>query len=160
MKKEILEIFNKNIELLALVDKAVVYFREGRYDLALDMVSGMGDGITAMAKQIIGDREYFANVSTESVEEMIEGILKARRDCDYVLLADLLDVQLGEFICKVQELIMMREDYFAFDEAKYSQAIMKLDRKLADSLTSVCGFDEGDDDEIRLQGAQLLQKAG
>ncbi len=151
LKKEILDTFKKNIELLALVDKAVVYFREGRTDLALDMLSDMGDGITAMAERIYGDREYFANVSTESVAEMIEGILNARRNRDYVLLADLLDVQLGGFICSVQELIMKQEDYFAFDQERYSQAIGKLDAKLADSLVSVCGFKEDDDEKERLR---------
>ncbi|MBP5159014.1 MAG: hypothetical protein ILP10_01795 [Lachnospiraceae bacterium] len=146
-----MKIFKKNIELLALVDKAVVYFREGRYDLALDMLANMGDGITALAERIYGDREYFANVSTDSVAEMIEGILAARRDRDYVLLADLLDVQLGSFICNVQELIMKQEDYFAFDEKRYSQAILKLDSKLAESLTSVCGFEADDDEKERLR---------
>ena len=41
---------------------------------------------------------------------MLEGILEAGHHMDYVLLADLLELQLSTLLCNVQELIMKKED--------------------------------------------------
>ena len=151
LKDTIYNIFQQNIKLLAVVDRSVIYLREGEIGKALIEMTGLPDAINAMASAIILEREYFRLVSTESVEEMLGGILEAKKQRDYVLLADLLEVQLGSFICSVQELIMKQEDYFAFDEEDYFANLGRLDRCISDSLVSICGYDESDDEKERLR---------
>lgn len=149
MQEQIREIFVKNIELIGLIDKAVIYFREGRYDMALKAIADTGDGINATAEAIISNREYFKLVSTDSVAEMLQGILEAKQKRDYVLLADLYEMQLSNFICSVQELILKKEDFLAFEEDIYKERISRLEEKLGSSLVNVVGFAEDSDEKER-----------
>lgn len=151
MKDNIREIFKKNIELIALIDKAIIYFREGQYNLGLDAVARTSGGINLVAEAIICNRDYFELVSTESVAEMLNNILEAKRCKDYVLLADLYEMQLCSFICSVQELIMKREDYFGFEESIYNDNICMLEEKVTESLMKVVGLKETDDEYERLR---------
>lgn len=130
MQDNIRDIFTGNIKLLEQIDKAVILFREGRYDIALEMIAETGDGINTLCEAILNNREYFKLVSTDSVAEMLQGILDAKQRKDYVLLADLYEMQLTNFICSVQELIIQREDFLSFDEEAYGHNIVRLEEAL------------------------------
>ena len=84
MTENIKKIFSQNIELLALVDKAVIYFREQQYDKALGLSAQTVNMIKDMTDAVIEDREYFRLVSVESVVEMLEGLLETKKKKDYV----------------------------------------------------------------------------
>jgi hypothetical protein len=56
---------------------------------------------------------------------MLTGILDAKRNKDYVLLADLLELQLVNFLIGVQELIINKEE-MVFDEELYRENIRVL----------------------------------
>jgi hypothetical protein len=120
-----ISIFNKNIDLLGLADKAIYYFREQQYDIALAVVAETIDKIKYIVEAIITDRQYFNLVSTESLMEMLNGILEAKRNRDYILLADLYELQLVNFLCSVQELIISKEE-FGYDEEQYQENIRLL----------------------------------
>lgn len=130
MTKNIQSIFDQNIVLLGLIDKAILDFREGEYESALSIIADSITSIRTMTDAVIVDREYFNLVSTESVLEMLSGIVAAQKIGDYVLLADLLELQLIAFICNVQELIMNKEDFYAFSPRKYNESIELLIRHL------------------------------
>lgn len=121
MTAEIKGLFQTNIELLELVDKAVIGFREQRYQEALEYMPVVTEKMRNVVDSIIGDKEYFELVSTDSLMEMLEGIVAASRCEDYVLLADLLELQLCTLLCNVQELIMQKEDYDFFSETMYRE---------------------------------------
>lgn len=125
MKESIGDIFNHNIRLLAKMDKAVYYFREQECDKALGLIANSIDEVRVSIESIISDQEYFNVVKTESMLEMLTGILEAKRNCDYVLLADLLELQLINFLIGVQELIISKEE-IEFNEDNYNQNLKLL----------------------------------
>lgn len=131
MTAQIKNLFQNNVELLELSDKAVLYFREQNYPAALEYMPLVSEKMKDVIDGIIGDKEYFELVSTDSLTEMLEGIVEASHSVDYVLLADLLELQLSTLICNVQELIMKKENYAFFSEAMYLEQCTAMVEKLA-----------------------------
>lgn len=125
MTDSIRSIFEHNIRLLGNTDKAVYFFRKQQYDKALRIVADSIDQIKYVVEAIITDRSYFNLVATESVLEMLTGILEAKKKGDFILLADLLELQLVSFLCNVQELIISKEE-ITFEEKKYLENIKAL----------------------------------
>jgi hypothetical protein len=105
-----MDIFNKNIMLLEKIDKSICYFREQQHDIALGIIADSMELIRHSIEAIITNREYLNLDEVESVNKMLGGILEAYRMGDYVLLADLLELQLVSFIIGVQELIISKEE--------------------------------------------------
>lgn len=122
MTESIRNIFDYNIKLLGDMEKAVFYFREQDNEKALGYIADSIDQINLVLEAIIKDREYFNLVDTESMLEMLTGILSAKKNRDYVLLADLLELQLINFLIGVQELIISKEE-INFDEDSYKNNI-------------------------------------
>jgi hypothetical protein len=125
MTDKIRKIFEQNIHLMGNTDKAILYFREQQYDKALSLVANFMDEVKAVVEAIINDREYFEMVSTESVLEMLSGILKAKKNNDYILFADFLQLQLFSFLSRIQELIITKEKLI-FDEERYQDNVLML----------------------------------
>lgn len=125
MKKSIKNIFDHNIKVLGEVDKAIFNFREQQYNKALGYIVHSFDEVRMIIEAIITDREYFNLVDTESMLEMLTGILEAKKNKDYVLLADLLELQLVNFLIGVQELIINKEE-MVFDEELYLENLQLL----------------------------------
>lgn len=130
MTAEIKKLFQSNVELLDIVDKAVLLFREQDYNGALELMPEVSEKMRHVIDGIISDKEYFELVSTDSLMEMLEGIVEASRAEDYVLLADLLELQLCTLICNVQELIMKKEDCVFFSESMYQEQCTAMVEKL------------------------------
>lgn len=133
MTEQIKTIFRTNIELLDLADKAVVYFREQKDETALELMQPVSEKMRYVIEGIICDKDYFELVSTDSLMEMVEGILEASRQEDYVLLADLLELQLCTLLCNVQELIMKKEEYAFFSENMYREQCRAMMKKLEEA---------------------------
>lgn len=131
MTEQMRQMFYNNIELLDMTDKAVLCFREQNYLQALEYMPKISEGMRSVLDGIISNREYFQLVSTDSLIEMLEGILEASRCMDYVLLADLLELQLSTLLCNVQELIMKKEEEAAFDEELYLTRCQAMSRAMA-----------------------------
>lgn len=125
MTDNIKNIFEHNIVLLEKVDKAIYYFRRQQHDIALEIIADSMGLIRHSIEAIISDREYFNLVSTDSVMEMLSGVLEAYKTGDYILLADLLELQLVSFIIGVQELIIGKEE-ITFNEEIYHENLKLL----------------------------------
>ena len=67
MIAQIKKIFQTNVELLGIVDKAVLYFREQEYQAALEYMPEVSAKMRHVIDGIIGDKEYFELVSTDSL---------------------------------------------------------------------------------------------
>lgn len=119
MTEQLRQMFFNNIELLDMTDKAVLCFREQNYLQALEYMPRISEGMRSVLDGILSNPEYFELVSADSLIEMLEGILEASRCMDYVLLADLLELQLSSLLCNVQELIMKKEETTVFDAELY-----------------------------------------
>lgn len=134
MKRNIEEIFEKNIRIMDGIGKAIIYSREGRYENMLLEIGEISEDITYIADTIMKEREYFDLVSVDSVAEMLQGILEAKYNEDFVLLADLLELQMESFIYNVQNYIMNKEDLFMFQEEDYDRRLSLLKQRLKDSV--------------------------
>ncbi|MDF2537022.1 MAG: hypothetical protein K0S76_43 [Herbinix sp.] len=128
MTDNIKSIFGHNIRICKETDKAVFYFRQQQYDKALSIVTDFIDEMKIVIEAIITDRNYFNLAATESVIEMLSGILEAMKNKDFILLADLLELQLLSFLCGVQELIVSREEIL-FEEEHYTENIQLLSQR-------------------------------
>ncbi len=125
MTQNIRSIFEHNIRLLGDMDKAVYYFRRQQCDQALVLLAGSIDEIKLIIEAIVTDREYFNLVDTKSMIEMFSGTIEAMKNGDYILLADLLELQLINFLIGVQELIISKEE-LDFDEDNYNENMQLL----------------------------------
>ena len=118
LNTNIKHIFEQNIRLLGDADKSVYYFRQQQYDKALGIVTNSLDKIEVVVEAIITDRDYFHILSTDHVLGMLSGLLEAKKNKDYILFADILELQLMSFLYQVQELILSKEN-MSFDKDKY-----------------------------------------
>lgn len=107
------------------MDKSVYHFRGQECDKALEVMANSIDEVKFVIEAIISDREYFNLVNTESMLEMLTGILEAKKNMDFILLADLLELQLINFLIGVQELIISKEE-IVFNEENYKENISLL----------------------------------
>lgn len=135
MKETIKKLFQTNVELLAIVDKAVLYFRRQQYLAALEFMPEVSAKMKDVIDGIIVEKEYFELVSTDSLTEMLEGIIEASRAADYILLADLLELQLCTLLCNVQELIMEKEEAFFSPEELFQNQSPWMAKKLKEGGT-------------------------
>lgn len=125
MTNNINDIFEKNSVLLGHIDKAIYYVRRQQHDIGLGIIADSIGLIRHSIEAIITDREYFNLVSTASVMEMLSSILDAYKKGDFILLADLLELQLVSFLCGVQELIIGKEE-MAFEEERFRDNLRAL----------------------------------
>lgn len=136
MRDNIRAIFEQNTELIRRTEIALQYYREQQYDKALGLTAQAIDQLRDISEAIFSDREYFAAVSDASVAEMLNGLLQTKKKKDYVLLADLFEMQLLTFLYSIQELILNKEDYMEYDDAAYAKRIALMKDKLAESIRS------------------------
>ncbi len=123
--QNIRSIFEHNIRLLGDMDKAVYYFRRQQCNQALALLAGSVEEIKFIMEAIVTDREYFKLVDTKSMIDMFSGTIEAMKNGDYILLADLLELQLINFLIGVQELIISKEE-IEFDEDNYNENMQLL----------------------------------
>ncbi len=136
MRDNIRAIFEQNTELIRRTEIALQYYREQQYDKALGLTAQAIDQLRDISEAIFSDREYFAAVSDASVAEMLNGLLQTKKKKDYVLLADLFEMQLLTFLYSIQELILNKEDYMEYDDAAYAKRTALMKDKLAESIRS------------------------
>lgn len=103
--------FKDNIQIINEADKAIFYFRSQRFDKAFFYVLRTIDDLFSLVERMIENPEYFTYVSPEAVLEMLSGIAEAEKREDYILLADLIELQVIDFVCKLQEFIISQESY-------------------------------------------------
>ena len=149
MRDNIRAIFEQNTELIRRTEIALQYYREQQYDKALGLTAQAIDQLRDISEAIFSDREYFAAVSDASVAEMLAGLLQTKKKKDYVLLADLFEMQLLTFLYGIQELILNKEDYMEYDDAAYSKRTSRMKEKLAESIRS-CESDPDDAERCSL----------
>ncbi len=126
MTKEINLIFNNNIRLLSNMDKLVHFFRIQNYDRGLRIATNIIDQLSSSIELLISQSEYFntdtVRMSSDTLLEMMRSILDAQSTRDYILLADLYEIQIIPFIISLQEYIIGREE-FDFPEGNYTDSI-------------------------------------
>lgn len=150
MEETIKSVFEENIKLIGLIGRAVYFLRTQEYDRAFELISETAEPINIVTEAVLGNREYFGVVSIESIEEMIKGITEAKRKRDYVLLADLMEMQLLNFVCSVEEFILKKEDFLAFDMEVYGDNIRRMKEDSENAIREIyrAAMPEGADADL------------
>lgn len=130
MVNSIKQIYYHNINILSMIDEVIYCLRSQNYRHALDQSIKIIDQTSHMLNQLFQSKEYFNNeydmVHEETIICLLKGLLEAQDDNDYVLLADLYEIQFGPFILRLQEYIVSREKLI-FDEEQYIMNIQNLE---------------------------------
>ena len=136
-------ILTKNIQLLNHIDKTICHFRTQNYDAALRTATIVITQISSLIDSLLPRAEYFNYnyqlVDSESITRMLGGLLDAQQNKDYILLADLYEIQLTPFLINLQEVIIGKE-VMDFDEDYYIdnvEAIEQTEPELSSYLNSL-----------------------
>ena len=132
MTADIKKIFHKDIELLGFTDKTITYLRKQNYNKALFFSTCTINTITLLIDDIVRNQAYFNEVSIlvniDAINEMLVGLLDAQKNKDYILLADLYEMQWIPFILGLQSIIINKERY-VFEKDQYENNIKLLTKK-------------------------------
>lgn len=149
------EVYQINTELMRMLDRAQIYFRAGEYLKALGITVEAVENLKKVSDIIISNIDYFEGITSDMVIELLAGIVDAKKKKDYVLLADLFEMQIIPFLGAVQETIIKKDDPVVFDSESYTKNKELIKLKLRESLEMQ--EIEGDNTELRIinQNASL-----
>lgn len=140
MTDSIKSLFQKNIELINLSGKTITYIRKQNFNKALSYSVKTIDIILLTIEDTLSNQVYFNGSSllmdNNYINEMLRSLLEAQENKDYILLADLFEMQLNPFILSLQEFIINKEG-FIFDEELYNlnmKVLMNKDINLGEQL--------------------------
>lgn len=145
MKYKIKYICGQNIQLLNYINKLVYYFRSQNYDYALRLTSETINLLTPYLEVLKEYQSYFnANniiYDMESIMEIFNGILIAQENKDYILLADLYELQIIPLLTKLQEILTCKEG-FALVDGNYQAALEIMEEKYSDIVVELKNLPE------------------
>ncbi len=126
MRKEIEEIYQKNLELIKQSEWIIYYFRIQNLDAALRRTVAILDGFMGVLPLYLQEGNYFNEDRVRYTQEGLMGIcqllLEAQEKKDYILLADYYELHFLPFLYDLQEKIAMDEGGVpeTFDADKYA----------------------------------------
>ena len=113
--------YEKNIITMNTVKEMIACFRQQNYNRAERMFPDWSRNFSQTIEVLFTNKAYFNKsdviVEEQSIMATMKGILQAQEQNDYILLADLLELQLLPFLYSIQDVIrqneetMVREDY-------------------------------------------------
>lgn len=114
--------YRRNITLINTMNEMIICFRQQNYNRAERLFPAWSQMFSQTMEVLFVSKDYFNQygslVNELDVIETMKGILQAQEQGDYILLADLLELQLLPFLYSVQEVIRQSEggpiadDYF------------------------------------------------
>lgn len=130
MIKTINSIFDRNTFLIDLLDKVIYYFRVQNYDAALSNATIAIDNLCAWLEDVSKQTAYFNKdyeiINLDILSEILGGLLSAQENKDYVLLADLYELQILPLLYQMQEYIIANEQD-EYDQEMYNINIVALE---------------------------------
>jgi hypothetical protein len=134
------DLYIKNIQILSNTNKLIQCFRVQNYDYALRLTSDVITLFTPYLEILNEYQPYFNDLCTvykmNTVMEVFGGILKAQENKDYILLADLYELNIIPLIISLQEIIMSKEG-FAIVEGTYSEALKAMGKNHKDIVVQL-----------------------
>ena len=113
--------YEKNIITMNTVKEMIACFRQQNYNRAERMFPDWSRNFSQTIEVLFTNKAYFNQsdviVEEQSIMATMKGILQAQEQNDYILLTDLLELQLLPFLYSIQDVIrqneetMVREDY-------------------------------------------------
>ncbi|WP_310604071.1 motility associated factor glycosyltransferase family protein [Anaerosporobacter sp.] len=130
-----------NASIIEFIDVSVFYFQQQEYDCGLQQ---MGDLLNNL-EWLLANYElmtplfekYDSNLEIENLVQVLGEVSMAQMESDYILVSDLLVLQLRPFISKIQEMIMMEYDSVpSHAREKNLQIIKDVDKTLYNDVTT------------------------
>ncbi len=136
----ILEIIKNITHSLILTNKTVQQFRIQNLHAALSTLKQLTQDLLNIVQSFINKPELqIYELDMQSFSTLLSGIMNAQENQDYILIADLLELQIIPWLQQVQEL-MIENASFEVDEIqvqKNIEGIRKLDASLAKKLETL-----------------------
>lgn len=103
------QIYNANIQLQSIIESIIHACHVQNYDKVVRSFTNMTDYLMRVLESVFGDIAFYNQeidiVNPEGINASLQDILLAQENKDYVLLADLLELQLAPFLQSIQEAI-------------------------------------------------------
>ena len=120
------DLYKKNIQLLSYTNKLIYYFRNQNHDYALRLTSDVITLFTSYLEVLNEYQSYFnedyVTYNMDAVMGIFNGILKAQENKDYILLADLYELQIIPLLTKLQEILIGKEGVTLIEDT-YTESI-------------------------------------
>lgn len=123
MKQSIISFVEKNMQFLNAADRLVSYFRHQKYFEAFDLSKEVVQQLNDLVIKLILEKDDFNSLNLyddTSLESMLLNILGAQESKDYILLADLFEIQVIPFFVKMQEFLISSKELI-YDEKRYQR---------------------------------------
>lgn len=107
------EAYNEISDLLYRTEIVTYYFRRDNYDKALRISKTMIESISSLLNHVMSEDTYLNSYIVETQENfqlMFENIMLAQQSNDYILLADLYQLQFTNWLKGMQETIVSNEE--------------------------------------------------
>lgn len=112
--------YEKNISIITQINEMISCFRRQNYNRAERMFPTWSQSFSQTIEVLFSSKDYFNRqqlvVDEMSIMEVMKGVLQAQEQGDYVLLADLLELQLVPFLYLIQETIRQNEGSMIFSD--------------------------------------------
>lgn len=115
MSNNLTQLFQKNTDYIDMIDKVIFYFRAQNYDKAIRTFTNFFNILEpgmALLQQVAGAERF------ELLNSILTQLFQAQSSKDYVLQADLLELQLRQYFIELQEDII-DSDGFTIDETLF-----------------------------------------
>ncbi len=116
MEKELKGAFDRNRILMRMIDKIIWNFRTQNYNRALRLSNQFIAHLACFIEEVVPYMEYLNQdgqwLTVDFIQGLLENLLGVQENKDWVLLADLYDVQVIPFLSSIQERLVGGE---AFD---------------------------------------------
>lgn len=103
------QIYTINIQLQSTIQEIIYACHIQNYDKVVRTFTDMTEHLMKVLEEVFADVSYYNQemeiVNPEGINASLQGILNAQENKDYILLADLLELQLLPFIQSLQEVI-------------------------------------------------------
>lgn len=143
MPTDINIIFLKNITLINLADEVIFYLRSQNYDRGLRTAYRLINVLSNQIEMILLNTDYFNKeyvvVDHDETLSIVTNLCKAQESRDYILLADLYEIQLIPLLISIQEIIVNNGDVLIKDilDNQSINSIAEVDPVLGNKLASI-----------------------
>lgn len=131
MKEQIKQIFETNRTMIQLLDDAVYNFRRQNLDVALRTGILVINKLTSFIPEILKIQDLLnetgiVQIEQDSINQMLTEILDTQEKGDYVLLGDLYELKLEQFLSEIQQALFQLIEETPFVRYSYEDACKKI----------------------------------
>jgi hypothetical protein len=156
------KIYNNNKFIITTIKSSVLGFRRQNFDFGLRQFTNIVQLLSENISEIIKDKSLNDEILTADIEMIISilnDITSVQNNRDYILLADLLELQLLPLVISWQEFIQAKEDIIAYED-QYEQNLLYVenyDKNLADMIRSNPEIEAGYEVEPTTNGSVTIK---